>query len=347
MDDGSGIRYLLGDHLGSVIALLDGDGDLIAGSEQRYYPFGAPRMEASTEADWSFTGQRTNSSDFGLMDFNARFISPTLGRFVQPDILIPDFLSPQSFNRYSYVINRPIIFVDPSGHCYGGSLSDDGNGIMGCWDEDPANYWNAFFNELETEYSIDFTGDWTFNDKVEVGRGAKRVGEKLGEEMGLDAGEAFSSVFEDIEFRWMDDVCNLNEYGTNVPVKNGYLSTCEADAFLSPGVVRFWSLYWAEADGIYYHKQSTITAHLAVHELGHVFNTLTSGNFENAIWTINSIRTREGFGFGESKVISASEISADYFLNYVYGSFTGSRSVKLQQALNDDWARLINLAINH
>ena len=68
--EGGTLSYLVTDHLCSVIALLDGDGDLIAGSEQRYYPFGAPRLEASTEADWSFTGQRTNVSDFGLMDFN-------------------------------------------------------------------------------------------------------------------------------------------------------------------------------------------------------------------------------------------------------------------------------------
>jgi hypothetical protein len=55
--EGGTLSYLVTDPLGSVIALLDSNGDLIAGSEQRYYPFGAPRMEVSTEADWSFTGQ--------------------------------------------------------------------------------------------------------------------------------------------------------------------------------------------------------------------------------------------------------------------------------------------------
>jgi hypothetical protein len=31
--------------------------------------------------------------------------------------LIPDIYNPQTWNRYSYVNNRPIIFNDPTGHC--------------------------------------------------------------------------------------------------------------------------------------------------------------------------------------------------------------------------------------
>jgi hypothetical protein len=36
-------------------------------------------------------------------------------RFIQPDTLIPDLTNPQAWNRYSYVENRPIIFIDPTG----------------------------------------------------------------------------------------------------------------------------------------------------------------------------------------------------------------------------------------
>jgi len=52
----------------------------------------------------------------GLMDYRARFYGPALGRFIQPDTLIPDPSNPQAFNRYSYVANRPVNFNDPSGH---------------------------------------------------------------------------------------------------------------------------------------------------------------------------------------------------------------------------------------
>jgi hypothetical protein len=42
--------------------------------------------------------------------------SPYINRFLQPDTIIPDLSNPQSWNRYSYVTNRPVNFNDPTGH---------------------------------------------------------------------------------------------------------------------------------------------------------------------------------------------------------------------------------------
>jgi hypothetical protein len=56
------------------------------------------------------------------MDYKARFYSPLLGRFTQPDTLIPDPGNPQAWNRFSYVANRPLNFIDPTGHM----MTDDG-----------------------------------------------------------------------------------------------------------------------------------------------------------------------------------------------------------------------------
>jgi hypothetical protein len=42
--------------------------------------------------------------------------SPYLNRFLQPDTVIPDQSNPQSWNRFSYVLNQPINFNDPTGH---------------------------------------------------------------------------------------------------------------------------------------------------------------------------------------------------------------------------------------
>jgi hypothetical protein len=42
--------------------------------------------------------------------------SPYINRFLQPDSIIPDPYNPQSWNRYSYVTNRPVNFNDPTGH---------------------------------------------------------------------------------------------------------------------------------------------------------------------------------------------------------------------------------------
>jgi RHS repeat-associated protein len=71
----------------------------------------------SPSTDFGYTGQRQLDAGMGgLMDYKARFYSPILGRFVQPDSLIPDPSNSQAWNRYSYVGNNPIGYNDPSGH---------------------------------------------------------------------------------------------------------------------------------------------------------------------------------------------------------------------------------------
>jgi hypothetical protein len=53
----------------------------------------------------------------GLLDYKARFYDPVIGRFLQPDSVIPGATNPQAWNRYSYVLNNPVNHSDPSGHC--------------------------------------------------------------------------------------------------------------------------------------------------------------------------------------------------------------------------------------
>jgi RHS repeat-associated protein len=115
--DGS-LKYLLTDHLGSTSAVVDANGSLL--SQQRYLPFGEVRAIPNSpiiQTDFGYTGQR-NLSGTGLMDYKARMYSPQLGRFIQPDSIIPYPAFAQSWNRYSYVANRPTVLVDPSGHTY-------------------------------------------------------------------------------------------------------------------------------------------------------------------------------------------------------------------------------------
>jgi RHS repeat-associated protein len=106
------LSYLLTDHLGSVVAVTDGTGALL--SQQRYLPFGGERTNIGTisQTDYGYTGQR--DMNMGLMDYKARFYSPILGRFTQPDSMTPG--GPQGLNRYSYVSNNPVNFNDQTGH---------------------------------------------------------------------------------------------------------------------------------------------------------------------------------------------------------------------------------------
>ena len=72
---------------------------------------------SSDITDRGFTGHRENR-DIGLTYMNARYYVPEIGRFASADTLVPDPQNPQSFNRYSYVVNRPTILKDPTGHAY-------------------------------------------------------------------------------------------------------------------------------------------------------------------------------------------------------------------------------------
>ncbi|MBI5304865.1 MAG: RHS repeat-associated core domain-containing protein, partial [Chloroflexi bacterium] len=89
-------------------------------SRQTYYAFGTPRAsdvaQITTITDYTFTGQRADSSD-GLMFYNARYYDAAIGRFTQPDTIVPDWYDPQELNRYTYTRNNPLRYTDPSGHC--------------------------------------------------------------------------------------------------------------------------------------------------------------------------------------------------------------------------------------
>jgi hypothetical protein len=56
-----------------------------------------------------------------------------LGRFLSPDPLIQDPSNAQNYNRYSYVINNPLSYIDPTGFCNEGLGFDpcDGGGDNG------------------------------------------------------------------------------------------------------------------------------------------------------------------------------------------------------------------------
>jgi RHS repeat-associated protein len=51
----------------------------------------------------------------GLMHLGCRYYDAELGRFIQPDPRLGSLYSPQSLNRYTYCLNSPLNWVDPTG----------------------------------------------------------------------------------------------------------------------------------------------------------------------------------------------------------------------------------------
>ncbi|HUV51760.1 MAG TPA: RHS repeat-associated core domain-containing protein [Dehalococcoidia bacterium] len=81
----------------------------------RYYPYGSTRDSGgSLDTDKKFTGQRADAS--GLYYYGARYYLPAMGRFISADTVVPNPYNPQSLNRYSYCLNNPLRYTDPTGH---------------------------------------------------------------------------------------------------------------------------------------------------------------------------------------------------------------------------------------
>jgi RHS repeat-associated protein len=87
-------------------------------SSTAYGPYG--EVEVNSESgtpDRNFTGQNQDVAS-GFYDFLLRRLSATQGRWISPDpagIAAVDKLNPQTWNRYAYVSNSPLEYVDPLG----------------------------------------------------------------------------------------------------------------------------------------------------------------------------------------------------------------------------------------
>lgn len=72
---------------------------------------------------------------FGLINMNGRMYDPILGRFLSPDNYVQEPDNTQNFNRYSYCLNNPMRYTDPSGDFIFSALIP-GIGILidaACW----------------------------------------------------------------------------------------------------------------------------------------------------------------------------------------------------------------------
>jgi RHS repeat-associated protein len=125
---GTVLTYLLADHLplrwrsgmlrftprGSNSLITSDTGTLL--SETLYKPWGEIRYTTgTTTTPYKYTGQYSNTADFGWMYYKARWYDNSLGRFAQPDSIVPEMSNVNSFQRYNYVDGNPIKYIDPNG----------------------------------------------------------------------------------------------------------------------------------------------------------------------------------------------------------------------------------------
>jgi RHS repeat-associated protein len=109
------------DALGSIVAVSNRNGAVL--ERMAFDPWGRRVSDQGVvqaglnpaHGDRGFTGHE-HLDEIGLVHMNGRMYDPVLGRFLSPDPIIqsPDEL--QNYNRYSYVLNSPLRYTDPSGN---------------------------------------------------------------------------------------------------------------------------------------------------------------------------------------------------------------------------------------
>ncbi|WP_448337224.1 RHS repeat-associated core domain-containing protein [Chloroflexus aurantiacus] len=127
---------LRGDHLGSISVAPGAGGTLL--SQQDFDPWGKVRNGGISQTSLNDTGQRLDGT--GLVSYHARYDDPDIGRFRSADTIIPGSppltvwtsdttaqgmwrsagsgpVNPQDLNRYTYALNNPLKYTDPTGHC--------------------------------------------------------------------------------------------------------------------------------------------------------------------------------------------------------------------------------------
>lgn len=147
---GAGVNtmsYMLEDHQGGISAIASNSG--ATDVDESFSTFGARRSPttwsgAPTTADLNsiaslsrqgYTFQTSLGQSMGLNHMNGRVQDTVLGRFLSPDPHITDPTNSQSYNRYSYVNNNPLTYVDPTGFDAAGD---------GWQDNNPAS-WDPFY----------------------------------------------------------------------------------------------------------------------------------------------------------------------------------------------------------
>jgi len=142
------------DHLGSLVYMVNADNS----NDYKEYSYDAWGNTRDAE-DWTdtlstplfagrgFTGHE-HLEEFALIDMNGRIYDPMLGRFFSPDkyVQLPGYAG--SYDRYSYALNNPLSYTDPSGEflwVIGIGMSLMQADIAGKYARcNGGNYWNAF-----------------------------------------------------------------------------------------------------------------------------------------------------------------------------------------------------------
>jgi RHS repeat-associated protein len=143
---------------------------------------------------------------FGLINMNGRMYDASLCRFLSPDpyVQMPD--NSQNFNRYSYCLNNPLVYTDPSGEFFIGTIF---TGVVEyikaagqtVWDfgetifvDGGLEFWHGGSGDAWAGFNKEFNNSWAKFDPTNPGT-------RFNNAVKIDAG-GFKGNFGQIVSRW-------------------------------------------------------------------------------------------------------------------------------------------------
>lgn len=238
--------YLHRDYLGSILAITNNLGAVI--EKRQFDAWGGivgvqdgsgVALTKLTFFDRGYTGHE-HLQGVALIHMNGRLYDPKLHRFLQPDNYVQDPYNSQHFNRYSYGLNNPLRYTDPSGE----SLLD----FLGF----------LFYSYVSTAQATGQANPtkWNSDTWINIGLGGGSMLVSAGLTNGTNnyidnynnagqPGETFSDGFIDtvnpvnmVKGIWQSGVDNFNA-GSNIITGNG---TIEDYSTLAEGVMPVYQM---------------------------------------------------------------------------------------------------------
>jgi RHS repeat-associated protein len=299
------IYYPHFDHLGSIVKLTDGNGS--EAFKASYDAWGNRTVSNNAFAfHRGYTGHE-HLKEFALIDMNGRVYDLVLGRFLSPDpfVQLPEFS--QNYNRYSYCLNNPLKYTDPSGEWFG---IDDL--IIGA----------AGFVFGYVSYGIS-TGNWGWKAFGAGGMGAVSawLGYNIG---GVATGKITGSTWGFMGSMAANTAINQVMPVPAIPIGNNFaLSVSPGLGLGTNGLTGGMNIGASYTDGDF-----SIGAGIGV---------------GNNHWGWNAAATFDGWGVGYGRTYyGASEVMGQKFGAQAVGTFTGYFNHNSLSISNDLWGGVNN-----